>query len=86
MSCRVMNRHVEHGLLSELAALARAHGCTTLLGDYFPTARNGMVSNLYSSLGFTEIGAVGDNGTRFRLDLMNTKLDWPAAIRRNLIK
>lgn len=85
MSCRVMNRHVEHALLSELATLAQTHGCTTLVGDYVPTARNGMVSNLYASLGFTEVGSIENNGTRHTLDLVNMKLDWPAAIRRNVI-
>jgi FkbH-like protein len=86
MSCRVMNRRVEHGLVSELAELARARGCVQLVGDYFPTARNGMVSQLYTSLGFMEIGAIEADGTRFALDLANATPSWPEAIRRNATK
>lgn len=82
MSCRVMGRQVENSLLAEVAELARGQGCTKLIGEYLPTARNGMVADLYEKLGFVKTETLGEDGARFLLDLTQTALPWPAPIRR----
>jgi len=53
MSCRVLKRGVEEEVLNELVRLARARQCTSLLGTYLPTAKNEMVRDFYSRMGFT---------------------------------
>lgn len=79
MSCRVMNRSVEHALLSFVAERVRVLGCSELIGEYIPTAKNGMVSALYSDLGFEPIG---ESTGRFRLPLGPDALPWPDVIQR----
>lgn len=79
MSCRVMNRRVEHALMAYLAEHARRLGVRELLGEYLPTPKNGMVREFYPGLGFT---AVDDEGRWFRLALTEDALTWPAAIAR----
>jgi FkbH-like protein len=53
MSCRVLNRDVEESMLNELVRRAAARGCTLLRGVYIPTAKNIMVRDLYTRLGFS---------------------------------
>jgi FkbH-like protein len=55
MSCRVLKRGVERLLLNDLVAAAAQRGLTRLLGEYIPTPKNGIVSEHYATLGFTEI-------------------------------
>lgn len=52
MSCRVLRRDMEFAMLDSLVAQARAKGVTRLLGYYYRTAKNDMVSEHYSALGF----------------------------------
>jgi FkbH-like protein len=56
MSCRVLQRGVEEFVLNELVARARGRGCRLLRGAYAPTAKNGLVRDLYSRLGFRAAG------------------------------
>jgi FkbH-like protein len=53
MSCRVLKRGVEQETMNEILRLAKARGCARVVGVYLPTKKNGMVSDLYSSLGFS---------------------------------
>ncbi len=53
LSCRVIGRTAEQLLLGELGSAAAERGCTTLVGCYRPTDRNGLVAELYPRLGFT---------------------------------
>jgi FkbH-like protein len=71
MSCRVLGRQVEEACLNVLAEQARALGARRLIGEYLPTAKNGMVSNLYGRLGFEPAGSLAEGGARFSLDLTN---------------
>jgi FkbH-like protein len=77
MSCRVIGRTLEDTMLDELTRAALGHGCTVIRGVYIPTAKNGLVRELYLRLGFElarvedgttewvrEIGP-GDSGARF---------------------
>ncbi len=62
MSCRVFSRTAEGFILRHLLALARARGFTHLTGEYRPTAKNGVVADLYPRLGFTPRAAAGEAG------------------------
>jgi FkbH-like protein len=66
MSCRVLKRQVEEEVLNELARLARARDCQSLLGVYLPTAKNEMVRDFYSRMGFT---LTSESGTRREFEL-----------------
>lgn len=79
MSCRVMNRRVEVALTAVLVEHARRLGCRELIGEYLPTKKNFVVSDLYPTLGFTPVS--GEDG-RYLLDLSADTIEWPAVIRR----
>ena len=68
MSCRVLGRRVEEAVLRELVHHAGAGGAEALVGTYIPTARNGLVREHYTTLGFEEAATQGDT-TRWRLEL-----------------
>jgi FkbH-like protein len=53
-SCRVLERGVEQTLMNLLIARARAAGARRVHGQFCPTSRNGMVSDLYPRLGLSE--------------------------------
>ena len=52
MSCRVLKRQVENETLNELVRLARERGCSHIEGIYVPTAKNAMVRDFFSGMGF----------------------------------
>jgi FkbH-like protein len=64
MSCRVLKRGVEQLMLNELVSAAITMKCAYIEGEYIPTAKNGLVKDLYKNLGFSE-------GGRWRLELKN---------------
>lgn len=57
MSCRVLGRGLEALCFNRLLAEARRRGLTTLVGRFEPTAKNGLVKDLYPSLGFSSDGS-----------------------------
>ena len=60
MSCRVLKRDMEFAMLDELARLATERGVQTLYGSHLPTAKNAMVADHYSRLGFSSVPAPPD--------------------------
>ena len=52
MSCRVLKRGMENFVLNEIVKLAKQDGYKELIGEYIPTAKNGLVKDHYSHLGF----------------------------------
>ena len=52
MSCRVLNRGLERLVLDVIVAQARRKGVRRLVGAYLPTAKNALVRDHYSGLGF----------------------------------
>lgn len=68
MSCRVLNRGVEHLLRNHVVERAREAGYAVLHGVYRPTARNQLVKDLYPSLGFVA-GPSIDGGEHWVLDV-----------------
>ncbi len=69
MSCRVLGREVERATMNIVAAVAGARGARRILGEYCPTARNGMVRDHYEKLGFRLTAAEADGTARWELDL-----------------
>lgn len=57
MSCRVLKRGMERFVLNGVVAAARARGLARVVGEYLPTAKNGMVKDHYPRLGFQPKGA-----------------------------
>ncbi len=53
MSCRVLKREMELAMFDTLVEHCQARGIRRIIGVYIPTKKNGMVSGLYSELGFT---------------------------------
>jgi FkbH-like protein len=55
MSCRVLGRQVEQEVINQLCQVARERGFARLIGEYIPTAKNGLVRELYQRVGFERI-------------------------------
>jgi FkbH-like protein len=72
MSCRVVGRTVEKAFLALVARHLRERGITKLVGEYLPTAKNGLVRDLYPSLGFSRVS----EGS-YELDLGKTEIPLP---------
>lgn len=69
MSCRVLGRQVEEATLILVAREPKRLGARKLIGDYRPTAKNGMVRSHYQKLGFTLLEENADGSSRSVLDL-----------------
>ena len=54
MSCRVLKRTMENFMLNHIVNYALEYNFRTIVGEYIPTKKNGIVANLYKDLGFTE--------------------------------
>ena len=52
MSCRVLGRTVESGFLTQLLLELRRRGAQTVIGEFIPTAKNELVKDFYSRMGF----------------------------------
>lgn len=72
MSCRVLGRQVEAAALGVLATEADRCGASSLIGEYRPTPRNGLVADHYPKLGFVSCSASNGSATEasfWRYDL-----------------
>ena len=69
MSCRVLGRGVEDACLNLVANAVQSRGGRRLVGEYRPTAKNGMVADLFSRLGFIEVDTTAASGTIWALNL-----------------
>lgn len=67
MSCRVLKRGMENFSLNTIVSYAKANGFKRIVGEYLPTAKNQMVKDHYSRLGFAEI--VGGETAQFELNV-----------------
>ncbi len=65
MSCRVFGRQLEYEAMNIVVDQARRRGIKALRADYIPTSKNGVIGELYQSLGFSPV-SVGThkNGAR----------------------
>ncbi|MDO4483898.1 MAG: HAD-IIIC family phosphatase [Clostridia bacterium] len=68
MSCRVLKRGMEDAMLDTLVTGARARGISTIVGYYYPTAKNNMVRDFYGRMGFALIKEQPDGSTVWALE------------------
>lgn len=69
MSCRVLKRDMELAMLDRLVERCRERGLATIYGNYYPTAKNNMVRELYKTFGFEKISEDEAGNTRWKLDV-----------------
>ena len=56
MSCRVLKRGMEEYIINSIVSIAKEYGFDTIVGEYLPTAKNSMVSDIYAMHGFESVG------------------------------
>ncbi len=56
LSCRVMGRGVEEGILGHILEQAKKEGISKVIGEYIPTTKNNPCSNFYQKYGFERDG------------------------------
>jgi FkbH-like protein len=71
MSCRVFGRQLEFEAMNIAVEAARARGCTALRATFEPSAKNGVVKDLYPRLGFlpVECSSVADSAEQWQIKL-----------------
>jgi predicted enzyme involved in methoxymalonyl-ACP biosynthesis len=69
MSCRVLKRDMEYAMMDELVDKARKAGIRKLIGYYYPTAKNAMVSNFYELQGFKKVSEDPDGNTVWEFEI-----------------
>lgn len=69
MSCRVMGRRVEEGMLASLVRAARSQRVQKLIGQYIRSAKNGMVEDHYLRLGFQRVENSSLDGAVYELEI-----------------
>ena len=52
MSCRVLKRDMEYAMMDSVAEACAECGVRTIMGYYYPTAKNAMVREFYAGMGF----------------------------------
>jgi len=73
LSCRVVGRRLEDHMVSTVLGAARAAGCERVRGLYFPTAKNPMVADFYTRMGFREDPSRDEAGARAYLRGLNAE-------------
>jgi FkbH-like protein len=68
MCCRVLKRQVEDTVLNELARRSQEKNCSSLKGIYRPSAKNEMVRDFYTRMGFELISETSEQSD-YTLDL-----------------
>lgn len=67
MSCRVLKKNMEYAMLDTLVAECKKLNINTIIGHYYPTAKNGMVKNLFGDFGFEKISESEDGTAEWKL-------------------
>lgn len=68
MSCRTLGRQMEKFMFDRLLEAASMRRISRIVGVYRPTAKNGLVKELYDQMGFRRIGESGE-GVRYEMDV-----------------
>ena len=83
MSCRVLGRKVEEAMLALVLERAAAAGVGLIRARYRPTAKNGMVRDLFDRLGLSLIEADAEGVRHYQLSLSEAETrDLPMVIVR----
>lgn len=67
MSCRVLKRSMEQFIMNFICDFCRKHEINTIIGEYIPTPKNGLVKNIYLDLGFSNFN------NQFKLDIFSSE-------------
>ncbi len=70
MSCRVLKRDMEFAMLDELVRQCKEKDVSEIIGYYYKSAKNNMVSDLYEKFGFLLSDTNGED-TIWKLDISN---------------
>jgi FkbH-like protein len=70
MSCRVLKRDMEFAMLDELVRQCKEKRISEIVGYYFKSAKNNMVSDLYEKFGFI-LSKANNEDTIWKLDILN---------------
>lgn len=73
MSCRVLKRDMEFAMLDSLVDKCRAERIETIIGHYLPTAKNGMVRELFRDFGFDKLSEDDSGNTDWQLSVSGYK-------------
>jgi FkbH-like protein len=68
MSCRVLKRDMEFAMLDEMVRQCKDKGVTEIMGYYYKSAKNNMVSDLYKKFGF-ELSETNGEDTIWKLNI-----------------
>ena len=60
---------MEFAMMDELVEACIHKGITTIYGYYYPTAKNGMVKDFYSVMGFEKVSEDDEGKTVWRLSV-----------------
>jgi FkbH-like protein len=82
MSCRVFKREMELAMFDALVEECRARGIQQIVGTYIPSKKNGLVAELYPSLGFELVATAADGRQRWQYDVPETYTVKASHIRR----
>ena len=69
MSCRVLKRGMEDAMMDTVVAEAAAREVKTIVGHYYPTAKNAMVREFYAQYDFAKTAEDADGNTEWTLDV-----------------
>jgi FkbH-like protein len=73
MSCRVMGRHIEHAIITDVENQLGCDGVKILRGIYIPTSKNGPVAGLYDELGYTLSAEEADGRAEYEVEIQIAK-------------
>lgn len=63
MSCRVLKRNMEFAMMDALVKQCQTRGIKSIIGYYYPTAKNHMVENFYELQNFSKISSDDEGNT-----------------------
>ena len=73
MSCRVLKRNVEFAMLDELVSKCKDQDVSEIIGYYYKSSKNSMVSDLYEKFGFNLLER-NDEDSVWKLDITNYEI------------
>jgi FkbH-like protein len=79
LSCRAANRGIEQAMLAFISEEARKRGYARLVGEYVPTERNHVVSELYPQMRFN-LKKESDGASVYSLELASEKIEFPKSL------
>ncbi|MBE5866182.1 MAG: HAD-IIIC family phosphatase [Lachnospiraceae bacterium] len=74
LSCRVMGKYVEYGIVSIIEKDLAEEGYEILQGMYIPTAKNKPVEQLYYRLGYEQTALEEDGTKRYQIEIPTEKI------------